>query len=503
MSKHGEALGQLERLGLKEPKEHTGGFVGEKMLTILEGGRYAMARMLDEVFQPGKEDKDLVLQYEVRAQQPIGCGGGYAKLVSTHMGDEESEELTITETTDLSAPEHYSVMFGPDKCAGKNKVHMIVRFQNPVTKEVNEHHMQMPPGMKGQWSSEPSSQLYTMVIRPDDTFKVSINGDTVKEGSLHDEGAFEPPFEPSKTIPDPEDVKPADWVNDAQIPDPSDVKPADWIDEDQIPDPEATKPEDWDDEEDGEWEAPTVPNPDYQGEWKPKMIPNPDYKGEWKPREIPNPAHFEVSAGDVAKSLKVTGILLDLLVHTRDLAFDNFFLGSSESDANKFAELDWMPRFKAQSESIRKAADEARKQAEDDSDSDLDILLQQGTSGMFAWGIQKIIRVGSRNPILVAVFSTVLIVGVMGMCIFSMSSPKPSHGHSHGFEPEETTAPARAATRQVVSEYDEPTKDESNADGDAEDDDGAEEEEGAAEEKGAAEEDGAEEEDAADKDPKE
>jgi hypothetical protein len=29
--------------------------------------------------------------------------------------------------------------------------------------------------------------------------------------------------------------------------------------------------EDWDDEDDGEWEAPTVPNPEYKGEWKPKM----------------------------------------------------------------------------------------------------------------------------------------------------------------------------------------------------------------------------------------
>ena len=29
--------------------------------------------------------------------------------------------------------------------------------------------------------------------------------------------------------------------------------------------------EDWDDEDDGEWEAPTIPNPEYKGEWKPKM----------------------------------------------------------------------------------------------------------------------------------------------------------------------------------------------------------------------------------------
>lgn len=31
------------------------------------------------------------------------------------------------------------------------------------------------------------------------------------------------------------------------------------------------QPEDWDDEEDGEWTAPTIPNPEYKGEWTPKV----------------------------------------------------------------------------------------------------------------------------------------------------------------------------------------------------------------------------------------
>lgn len=47
--------------------------------------------------------------------------------------------------------------------------------------------------------------------------------------------------------------------------------------------------EDWDDEDDGEWEAPMIPNPEYKGEWTPKMIDNPRYKGEWTPKMIPNP----------------------------------------------------------------------------------------------------------------------------------------------------------------------------------------------------------------------
>jgi calnexin len=67
-----------------------------------------------------------------------------------------------------------------------------------------------------------------------------------------------------------------------------------------------------DDEEDGDWVAPTVPNPkcadvsgcgpwtqpkkknpDYKGKWSAPLIDNPEYKGPWAPRKIKNPDFFE------------------------------------------------------------------------------------------------------------------------------------------------------------------------------------------------------------------
>ena len=59
---------------------------------------------------------------------------------------------------------------------------------------------------------------------------------------------------------------------------------------------EAEKPDDWDDEEDGEWEAPTIPNPACTsgpgcGEWKRPTKPNPAYKGKWSAPLIDNPAY--------------------------------------------------------------------------------------------------------------------------------------------------------------------------------------------------------------------
>ena len=107
--------------------------------------------------------------------------------------------------------------------------------------------------------------MYTLILHPDNTFEYRI--DNVKEagGKLEDGWEFLAPRE----IPDPADKKPADWVDEAEIPDPEDKKPEDWDDAPaEIPDPSAEKPEDWDDEDDGEWEAPMIPNPAYEADDK-------------------------------------------------------------------------------------------------------------------------------------------------------------------------------------------------------------------------------------------
>lgn len=59
---------------------------------------------------------------------------------------------------------------------------------------------------------------------------------------------------------------------------------------------DAEKPDDWDDEEDGEWEAPTIPNPACTsgpgcGEWKRPTKANPAYKGKWSAPLIDNPEY--------------------------------------------------------------------------------------------------------------------------------------------------------------------------------------------------------------------
>jgi calnexin len=203
---------------------------------------------------------------------------------------------------------------------------------------------------------------YTLIVRPDNSFEILIDGESAKKGSLLED--FEPAVNPPKEIDDPTDSKPSTWVDLAEIDDPSDKKPEDWdetqpaqienaeatmpsewlVDEPaKIPDPSASKPSDWSDEDDGEWAAPIIdnpkcaeagcgpwkrpmmPNPLYKGKFRPKKIPNPEYKGPWKARQIPNPNFFEDK--QPAKMQSIGGIGIELLTNSGAISFDNIFIG--------------------------------------------------------------------------------------------------------------------------------------------------------------------------------
>ncbi|EJD54856.1 Calreticulin-domain-containing protein [Auricularia subglabra TFB-10046 SS5] len=309
----------------------------------------------------GLGTEPLVVQYEVKYQQGGNCGGGYLKLL------EDGFQNAGREFDDKTP---WTVMFGPDLTCPGTKVHFIFRHKNPKTGEYEEKHLKLPPTP----SIEKTTNLYTLIVKPDNTFQVLINGDSVKTGSLLED--FSPPVNPEKEIDDPNDSKPEDWVDEAKIADPEATKPADW-DEDapyEVPDeeaakpegwlddepltvadPEAIKPEEWDDEEDGDWVPPSVPNPkceeapgcgewkrpmkvnpNYKGKWYAPMIDNPAYKGVWAPRKIANPDHFEDLTP--VKSLKpIGGVGIELWTMTEDILFDNIYVGHSEADAKALA----------------------------------------------------------------------------------------------------------------------------------------------------------------------
>jgi len=223
---------------------------------------YAVSRGFDKF---SNEGKTIYIQFRVKFEQTIDCGGGYLKIFPSTLDGEKME-----------GESPYNIMFGPDICGySTKKVHVIFGYKgkNLLTKK------------EIACKSDEVSHLYTLTINPDNTYQVDIDGEKEHSGSLYDDFDFLLP----KMINDPAISKPEDWVDETMIDDPEDKKPEDWVDVKQIADPDAEKPEDWDDEMDGEWEAPMIDNPEYKGEWSPKRIDNPAYKGEWEHPQIANP----------------------------------------------------------------------------------------------------------------------------------------------------------------------------------------------------------------------
>lgn len=367
------------KFSVSEPSE-LNGLPGDKMLVMPEAFRhygmgYKMPREIDNT------GKTLVVQYEVRLTKGLDCGGAYLKLLSA------SPELDLS-NLDNDTP--YSIMFGPDKCGHDSKVHFIFRHKNPLTGVIEEKHMNSPPAIK----TDKISHLYTLIVREDNTFEILIDNERAVAGSLLED--FTPAVNPPKEIDDPTDSKPSDWVDVAEIPDPEATKPEDWDEtapieivdptatkpddwQDDapafIPDPDAVQPDDWDEEEDGEWEAPAIPNPVCKehgcGEWKPPMIrnpafkgkwyapmiPNPAYKGPWKARQIPNPAYFEDK--HPSHFTPIGAVAFELWTITDGVMFNNILITHDEEAARAFGEATFGVRHAAETELLKASSVQA------------------------------------------------------------------------------------------------------------------------------------------------
>jgi len=251
----------------------------------------------------------------------------------------------------------YQVMFGPDICGYSNRrTHVI--FNYPPKAE----NLLIKDDVKVE--TDRLSHLYTLVVRPDATFEVFIDQESVRKGELAEAFNFAEP----KQIKDPNVSKPADWVDEKQIADPDDTKPAGYDDiAAEIPDPEATKPEDWDDEEDGEWEPPLIDNPAFKGAWKPKMISNPEYKGEWVHPYIPNP-DYKIDENLAVRCTDCNYIGFELWQVKSGTIFDDIIVTDSLKEAQEYAAATFEKKRGAEKESFD-AAEKAKIESEKASES--------------------------------------------------------------------------------------------------------------------------------------
>merc|ERR1712217_327238 len=202
-----------------------------------------------------------------------------------------------------------------------------------------------------------------MILKPDNTVRVEIDGDKVYEGSIKEDWEVLKP----KEISDPEDKKPSDWSDESMIDDPDDKKPDDWVEEKRIVDSDAKKPEDWDDEEDGEWEAPMKDNPEYKGDWTGKRISNPAYKGFWEAKKIANPEYEDDD--NVYKYADFGFIGFDLWRVKGGTIFDNVIVCDDVAEADAFS-AKWKALSQVEKEGKKKEDDEKKKEEDDDDDEE-------------------------------------------------------------------------------------------------------------------------------------
>ncbi|EIE21635.1 calreticulin 2, calcium-binding protein [Coccomyxa subellipsoidea C-169] len=313
---------------------------------------YTIWTELEEEFV--NKGKDLVLQFSVKHAQNIDCGGGYIKLLPTSSKDK---------MPDFGGDTPYSVMFGPDICGSTKKVHAILT-------DKKGRNLEFKPTVPAK--TDELTHVYTYILHPNNTYQILIDNEVDRNGTLYEAHDFLLP----RQIQDPDAKKPEDWVDEAQIPDPADVKPDDWEQPETILDPEASQPEDWDVEEDGEWEAPRIPNPAYKGEWQPKMIDNPAYKGEWEHPLIDNPEFEDDEEVYLLPPLKFVGF--ELWQVKSGTIFDNILVTDDVEYAARFAEETWgaskdkekemLDAVRAEEEKKRKEEDAAAKAAAKDAD---------------------------------------------------------------------------------------------------------------------------------------
>ena len=204
-----------------------------------------------------------------------------------------SGDVNINE---FSGQTPYKIMFGPDVCGSTRRVHLILERggQGRMIKEQID------------FANDQLTHMYTLIIsQPDKTYRINIDGKEVAAGNLVD---------------DVEDMT----AEPKMIPDPNAVKPENWVEEAQIADAEDKKPEGWDENE----------------TWTPRIIDNPDYKGPWTAPLIPNPA-FKLDKDLAVYNLAFVGF--DLWQVKAGTIFDNILVTDDLAEAQKALETLFLP----------------------------------------------------------------------------------------------------------------------------------------------------------------
>jgi calnexin len=134
-SKSGDDKYADQPVMIKGSDRAVAGWENDKGLSLTQEMKfYGIASQFPEALDT--KGKDFVVQYELKLEEGLNCGGAYVKLPRAADSGNLSEMNNETP---------YTIMFGPDRCgSGNDKVHFIMQHQNPISHEWEEKHFNDP-----------------------------------------------------------------------------------------------------------------------------------------------------------------------------------------------------------------------------------------------------------------------------------------------------------------------------------------------------------------------
>lgn len=355
------------------------GSLSDKGLVVRTNNAAAMIGHMLETPVNVSDTDTLVVQYEIKVDNSLTCGGAFIKLVSS---------LVNTDALKSYSPdkEGVEIVFGPDYCVPEtNGVQFAINKVHKITHRSELKYLQEAPLSKLTDTSQ--SHLYTLIIdESTQSLQILIDG-KIAMAKEHIEDAaknvFEPPISPLLIVPDVSVTKPHDWDDRIRIPDPAVVKPDDWREQEplMIPDPNDAKPSEWDESiskyifdpeakqpswweeaEHGEWIPPLVKNPlcnaehgcgqwtsrliknpKYNGPWEPNQVMNPNYMGAWQPPEIENPLYYE-ERHPLRIENQINGIIFEFWSGSPNMMISNIYVGKNVTEAQIIGNKTWVTR---------------------------------------------------------------------------------------------------------------------------------------------------------------
>ncbi|KAE8702945.1 Calreticulin [Hibiscus syriacus] len=328
--------------------------------TYNDAKHYAISAKIPEF---SNKNRTLVVQYSIKFEQDIECGGGYIKLLSGYVNQKK-----------FGGDTPYSLMFGPDICGTQTKkLHLILSYQGqnyPIKKDL-------------QCETDKLTHFYTFILRPDASYSVLVDNRERETGSMYTDWDILPP----RKIKDIKAKKPADWddreyMRILVMSNQRDmikfllkfqilrqkrfalVIQVQWSYVQMSNTVSRLSPDDWDDEEDGIWRPPKIPNPKYKGPWKPKKIKNPNYKGKWKTPWIDNPEFEDDPDLYVLKPIKYVGI--EVWQVKAGSVFDNILVCDDPQYAREIVEDLSGNNREAEKEAFEEAEKERRAREEEE-----------------------------------------------------------------------------------------------------------------------------------------